>query len=121
MAEHEPPIPLRLEDVVPRLRELEIVFGPGARGVLEAAQASLLEALAARDRGDRKAMVDGLAAAMERLGSLAEAVEPSEAVLVRAVVEMFRRALERGNPAEARQVAEIMFERSGAKRKEKKG
>src|SRR6185369_8854470 len=108
-------IPLAIDTVVSRLGELEIVFGPQAKDVIAAVRATLLEALAAKQQGDAPASIAKIGQAMDRLASLAGHLDPAEAVLMRTVAEQFRAALLRRNTAEARQTADVMFERSGAK------
>lgn len=108
------PIPLGIDAVVSRLGELEVVFGPEARAVIEAVRATLLEALAARERGDGATSIARIGQAMDRLAGLADRMDPAEAALMRAVAEQFRGALLRQDTAQARQKADVMFERSGA-------
>lgn len=108
-------VPLAIDAVVSRLDELAAVFGAEAEGVLGAVRAGLLRAMAARDRGDGAAAVTHIGEAMDRLVALAERLDPAEAVLMRTVAEQFRAALLRRNTGEARQSADVMFERSGAR------
>jgi hypothetical protein len=108
-------VPLAIDTVVTRLGELEAVFGPQSAGTLAAVRQGLIEAMAARDRGDGASVVARIGEAMDRLVALADGLEPAEAVLMRAVAEQFRTALLRRDTAEARQTADVMFERSGAR------
>jgi hypothetical protein len=108
-------IPLGIESVIARLGELEIVFGPQAKDVITAVRRTLVEALAARERGDHAGSVARIGAAMDRLAALADRLDPAEAVLMRTVAEQFRAALLRRDSAAARRTADVMFERSGAK------
>jgi hypothetical protein len=108
-------VPLAIDAVVSRLSELDTVFGPQARPTLEAVRASLLEAMAARDRGDGAAAVARIGEAMDRLASLADGLEEAEAMLMRVLAEQFRSALLRRDTAGARRTADVMFERSGAR------
>jgi len=118
---HQPTVPIALEQVISGLSELEVVLGEPARAVLPAVQASLIEAAAARDRGDPVASLRLIGQAMDRLAALADRLDPREAVLMRAVSERFRTALLRGDLPEARQDMDIMFERSGAQERKKPG
>lgn len=108
------PIPLAIDAVVSRLGELEVVFGPQAQPVIQAVRATLLEAMAARERGDGATSIARIGQAMDRLAGLAAHMDPAEAVLMRTVAEQFRAALLRQDTAQARQTADVMFERSGA-------
>jgi len=107
-------VPVAIEAVVSRLNELEVVVGPRAAPVIRTVRDALLGAMAARDRGDRAMVTQRIAAAMERLADLAHELDPAEAQLMRVLTDGFRAALLRGNTGEARQHAEVMFERSGA-------
>lgn len=110
-----------LEDVVMRLDELQVVFGTAVAGTLGAIRAALLEALAARDRGDRPAAVGAIGRAMDGLTSLADGLDPQEAAMMRMVAQSFRNALLRGDYAHAKQSADAMMEKSGAVERKKKG
>lgn len=111
-----------LEDVLLRLDELRVVLGPAVGGTLTAVRASLLEALAARDRGDQPAAVGAIGKAMDALSSLADDLDPAEGAMMRAVAHGFRAALSRGDYARAKEAAGAMMQRSGAvERKDKKG
>ena len=117
---HEEAIPIPLETVLTRLGELEIVLGQQVAPTLAAVRERLLAALAARARGDGPAALELIAVAIDRLSALSDELDPAEAVLMRAVAESFRVALARGDAAEARQSAAVMFERSGALSRAKK-
>lgn len=107
-------VPLAIDTVVSRLGELEVVFGPQAKGTIDAVRANLLEAIGARDRGDGHASIAKIGQAMDRLAGLADRLDPAEAVLMRTVAEQFRAALLRHDTAHARESADVMFQRSGA-------
>ena len=113
------PIPLAIQTVVTRLGELEVVFGPSAKRVLDAVRTSLLEGLAARDRGDDAGALSKIGQAMDRLAALADELDPHEGVLMRTIAEQFRAALLRHDTTGARQTADVMFARSGAAWKKK--
>jgi hypothetical protein len=112
---HDPEIPLGIEAVVTRLAELETVLGPQIAPVLDAVRAALVSAMAARDRGDLPRAVEQVSQAMHRLASFADGLDPTEATLMRALVQTFRTALLRGDRSEAQQSATQMFEKSGAR------
>lgn len=111
---HLSDIPASLEAVASRLGELEIVLGRHVRPALQTVRAMLVTALAARDRGDVQAAVAAIGGAMDRLGALADELEPAEGAVMRAVAQSFRAALLRGDDAQARQAADVMLSRSGA-------
>jgi hypothetical protein len=117
--EHRPPVPIAIEQLVEALAELPNVLGGAAREAIPAVQAHLLEAMAARDRGDPAATLEAMGAAMERLAALADRLDPAEAALMRAVAANFRSALLRGDVPQAKQGMDVMFERSGAREKKK--
>lgn len=116
---HEDQIPLALESVVARLGELEIVLGAHAAPVVVAVRAQLTAAMAARDRGDVLGAVAQIGQAMDKLAALADQLDPSEATLMRALAQNFRAALLRGDDAQAKESAAVMFERSGATARKK--
>jgi hypothetical protein len=63
--------------------------------------------------------VEQISAAMQRLAGFADRLDPAEATLMRALVQTFRAALLRGNDADAKQTAAVMFEKSGARERKK--
>ena len=101
------------------LGELRTVLGDAAVPVIEAVQARLIEAMAARDRGDPAAALGAVGEAMDQLAALADRLDPGEAALMRAVSTQFRAALLRGSVPEAKHGLDVMFERSGAREKKK--
>jgi hypothetical protein len=117
--EHRPSVPLALEQVVEGLGELRTVLGEQAAPVIDAVQMRLIEAMAARDRGDPAAALGALGQAMDQLAGLADRLDPAEAALMRAVSTQFRAALLLGSVPEAKQGLDVMFERSGAKERKK--
>ena len=110
-----------LEDVLMRLDELQVVLGTAVAATLGAVRASLIEALAARDRGDRQTAVGAIGRAMDGLTSLADGLDPQEGAMMRMVAQSFRNALLRGDYAHAKQSADVMMEKSGAVERKKKG
>ena len=114
-ADDHSPIPLAIDTVVSRLDELVTIFGAGAEIAIGRVRSLLIEAMAARDRGDGDAVVAKVGAAMDGLVTLADRLDPAEAVLMRTVAEQFRTALLRRDTGSARQTADVMFERAGAK------
>lgn len=108
-----------IESVSSRLDELRIVLGPEVGPALEGVRASLIEAMAARDRGDSKAAVAAIGAAMDRLTSLADGMDAAEGAMMRTVARTFRSALLRGSFSDAKQAADVMMRRSGAVERKK--
>ena len=117
--EHQPAIPIAIEQVVSRLSELEIVLGDAARAVIPVVRARLIEAVAARDRGDTPTAIATIGQAMDELAGLADRLDPAEALLMRALAQRFRVALTRGDQATAKQAAAAMFEKSGTRERKK--
>jgi len=103
-----------------RLDELTVVVGPAAAPRLGAVRDGLTRALALRARGDVPGATTALAAAMQELAGLADALDPAEAALMRAAAQQFGAALARGEVAEMTRTSELMRERSGARPVEKK-
>ena len=117
---HEPEIPGDLETVVTRLRELELILGKEVGPVIAEVRSTLIAGMAARDRGDVPGAIAQIGQGMDRLASLADRLDPTEAVLMRALAQTFRAALLRGDEAAVKQSTAAMFEKSGAvERKDK--
>ena len=103
-----------LSALAARLGELEALFGPAARPIVQRVRADLFEALAARERGDPTATADHMRRAMDELVRLFGAVDPDEAGAMRVLVGGFQRALQRREADAAARIAEEMRRRSGA-------
>jgi hypothetical protein len=116
---HQPPVPLALEQVISGLGELEIVIGPNARGTVAKVRAGLTQAMAARDNGKPVEALRLIGAAMDELATLANQLDPNEAMMMRIVSDRFRSALLRGDMPEAKQDMDVMFDRAGAKKIDK--
>jgi hypothetical protein len=116
---HERDVPVGLDALVGRLGELEVVLGTQVRPVLAEIRETLIRALAARDRGEMAAAIDGIGSAMDRLSTMADELDPGEASLMRALAQNFRTALKRGDQAQAKQSAAVMFQKSGAVERKK--
>jgi len=117
---HDEPVPVALEAVVAGLEELETVLGKEIAPAIGAIRGLLIAAMAARDRGDAPGAVTHIGQAMDRLSTLADKLDPAEAVLMRALADRFRSALLRGDTAHAKQSAAVMFEKTGALERGKK-
>jgi hypothetical protein len=103
-----------IESVSTRLDELRVVLGPEVGQILDVVKASLIEAMACRDRGDVEAAISAIGSAMDRLTHLADRMDAAEGAMMRAVAQAFRTALLRGSFADAKQAADVMMRRSGA-------
>jgi hypothetical protein len=112
-------VPIAIEAVVQRLQELEVVIGPQAAPVVAAVRSQLINAMAARDRGDRAAATQSIADAMNRLAGLADSLDADEAAMMRLLAQSFSAALRRGDTTQAKQQAAQMFEKSGAAERKK--
>jgi hypothetical protein len=97
-----------------RLGELETLFGPRAQPVVHRLRGALLDALAARDRGDAPAAAGRLRAAMEELVRLFGEIDPNEAAAMGRLVAGFQEALSQGQGDAAGRMAEDMRRHSGA-------
>jgi hypothetical protein len=116
---HEPEIPVALETLVTRLGDLEIVLGKHVGPELTAIRNSLTAAMAARDRGDAPGAIEHIGRAMDRLTGLADQLDPTEAVFMRALAHGFRTALLRGDHDHVQRTTAVMLERSGAVQRKK--
>lgn len=116
---HAEEVPIALDTVISGLSELEAVLGSQAAPVLGGIRATLIAAMAARDRGDVPGAIREIGKAMDRLTALADQLDPAEAVLMRALAQRFRIALLRGDDAQAKQDAAVMFQKSGAAERKK--
>ena len=112
-----PPV---LEMLLVRLDELTVVVGPAAAPRLEAVRSGLARALALRADGDVPGATRAIVAAMQELAGLADALDPAEAALMRAIATQFGTAAARGATGEMERTSEVMRERSGARRREPK-
>lgn len=116
MAEnHQAVTPVVLEQLVNGLTELEVVLGEIGKQVVPAIRSRLIEAMAARDRGDSQAMVRAVGSAMRELAAVGERVGQGEGRLMTALAERFERSLLQGDLANAKKDMDVMFDRSGAR------
>ena len=96
---HAETVPVALESVIGGLKELEVVLGVQAAPAVAAVQMALIEAMAARDRGDIVDSIRRIGGAMDRLTALADSLDHEEATMMRMVAQGFRNALLRGDEA----------------------
>jgi hypothetical protein len=116
---HGVEVPRILEQMVSGLGELAVVLGEAGKRAVPIVRQHLLEAMAARDRGDAAATMRSVAAAMREITALADRLDPMEGQMMRAVAARFENALRHGSIGEARRDAEEMFVRSGARERQK--
>jgi hypothetical protein len=109
-----------LETLLSRLGEIEVVLGAAAAARMGAVRAHLQHAMGLRAAGDGSGATIAIRRAMAELAGLASHLDPHEGMLMRAVVEQFGMALVRGEPGEMERTADVMRERSGATKVEKK-
>ena len=117
---HEFESPPALDMLLTRLDEMAIVVGPAAAPRLGAVRERLQRALALRARGDAPQAVAAIRQAMEDLAALADHLDPSEGMIMRAAVQQFGVALARGVEDEIERTANVMREHSGAVKVERK-
>lgn len=117
---HEFESPPALDTLLTRLGEMELVLGPRAGARLGSVRAHLQRAVALRADGDPPGAAAAIRRAMDELATLVSTVDPAEGALMRAVVERFTAALVRGEPSELERTADVMRERSGATKVDKK-
>ncbi len=117
---HEFESPPALDALLTRLDELAIVLGPRAAERLGAVRAHLRRAVTLRADADPPGAAAAIRRAMEELAGLVSAVDAQEGPLMRAVVERFGAALVRGESGEMERTADVMRERSGATKVDKR-
>lgn len=113
--DHQPDMPVALEQMVKGLSELELVLGDVGKRIVPAIRLRLLEAMAARDRGDDVAMLRCVGAAMKELAAVGDSLGAGEGQLMTMLAERFQGSLLRGDLTNAKQDMEVMFDRSGSR------
>lgn len=113
--DHQPSVPVALEQMLAGVSQLEAIFGEPGRVAAIAIRARIVDAMAARDRGDTPAMVDAIGQAMRELAAIAHRVAPGDAQSMAAVTAHFRKSLLSGDLAAAKGVMDVMFDASGAR------
>ncbi len=108
-------MPVVLEQMVKGLCELELVLGDVGKRIVPAIRARLLEAMAARDRGDDVGMLQAVGAAMKELAMAGDSLGTGEGQLMTMLAARFQGSLLRGDLANAKQDMDAMFDRSGAR------
>jgi hypothetical protein len=101
---------LRLGD---SLRELEVTFGPETRPIIAEIRASLVEAVAMRERGDLPGAVATVGRAMEKLAAFGARLDPTEGALMRMIADRFKIALAVGDKSATKEAVDVMRRRAG--------
>jgi hypothetical protein len=99
--------------LVERLGELEVVIGQQARPVVAEVRTRLLEAAAARERGDVPGALAIIGQAMERLAGLASHLDAAEGAAMHTIAASFAQALGTGNKGAAKQAVDVMRSKAG--------
>ncbi len=113
--DHQPVVPIALEQLVAGLAELELVLGDDGKRLVPLIRERLIEAMAARDRGDSAAMVASVGRAMKELAAVGDRLGSDEGQLMTMLAQRFEGALLRGDLSEAKRDMDVMFDRSGAR------
>ena len=95
------------------LKELEVIIGGEARAAVENVRDRLLQAVAARDRGDLHGAVDQIRAAMERLAALGGSLDIQEGLMMREISARFVAALGSGDRSAAKETLNIIRHKAG--------
>ena len=101
---------LKMADV---LGELEVTVGPSARPVIGAIKSKLVEAAAARARGDAAGGMLVLREAMAQLAGLAGTLDPAEGVLMTLITQRLTGALTQGDRDAAKDSVNFIRHRAG--------
>lgn len=109
--------PESLEALIAGLGDLGPAFGPQAAPGLAQVRSLLEAALGARKAGDTARAIEGITSAMRTLAGLADALDPREAAMMRAIAGQFEGALRRGDAAHAAENVDQMRKHSGAVKK----
>ena len=109
--------PESLQALIAGLGDLGVVFGPQAAPGLAQVRSRLEAARDAQKAGDTAGAIDGITSAMRTLAELADALDPREAQMMRAVASQFAGALRRGDAAHAAEQVDRMRRHSGAVKK----
>lgn len=118
--DHQPQVPIALEQMLAAVSQLETVLGAAGREAALSIRSRIINAMAARDRGDTEDMIDSISSAMRDLATAAGRISPGDGQAMAAVAEHFRRSLLRGDVASAKEGMDIMFDQSGARYQQKK-
>lgn len=113
--DHQPQIPVALEQMLAGLTQLQLLLGDAGRSLVLSVRARLIEAMAARDRGDTVAMLEAIGRAMNELATVGDRLSPGDGPLMAMMANRFKDALLRGDMGEAKKDLDVMFDQSGAR------
>jgi len=102
-----------LERLALGIDELKIVLGEGAAPTVDRVRQRLLEAMAARDRGDRTATLTAIAGAMAELVSLADRLDAVEGAMMRALASGFVAGMARDDREAVERHLDLIQSRAG--------
>jgi len=102
-----------LERLASGIEELKTVLGPRAAPRVEGVKLQLLEAMAARDRGDRTATLTAIARAMAGLADLGDGLDAAEGAMMRAVAAGFIRGMAREDRETVERHLDVIQSRAG--------
>ena len=105
-----------LERFVGGIDELKTVLGADAAPVVDKAKQQLINAMAARDRGDRAATLLALATAMAELATLGDRLGGAEGAMMRAVTAAFIQGLARDDRDEVERNLGVIQSQAGTPR-----
>ncbi len=106
-----------LERFVSSIDELKAVLGADTTPVVDAAKLRLVEAMAARDRGDRSAALRSIAEAMAALATLGDRLGGAEGAMMRAVTAAFIGGLARADREQVEASLAVIRSRAGKEKK----
>ena len=118
--DHKVQVPVHLETMLAAMTELENVLGVEGKPVVAGVREHVIQAMAARDRGDRAATMESIGLAMRSLAGLGDILGPQEAPLIEMLAQRFQSSMLGGDLAAAKADMDVMFERSGATYRGKK-
>lgn len=95
------------------LGELEVVIGPKARTTIVRVREGLMNAAAARDRGDMPGALEQIRNAMAQLAALGAELDPAEGMMMRAIAERFAAAMGEGAKGDVKNAVDTMRRKAG--------
>ena len=110
-----------LERLAHGIDELKTVLGAGTAPRVERVKQQLIEAMAARDRGDRTATLAAIAEAMAELAKLGEGLDAAEGAMMRAVAAAFVGGMARDDRDAVERNLSLIQARAGTPKPPQKG
>jgi hypothetical protein len=102
-----------LERLARGIDELKTVLGAAAAPTVDRVKQHLIEAMAARDRGDRTATLAAIAGAMAELAGLADGLDPAEGAMMRALASGFVGGMARDDREAVERHLDLIQSRAG--------